>query len=173
MKSFARLFFRKAAYPCLEDSMIKFRDTGRSGRKPEFVGRAWVMYPCIEGDHMVVGPHESVLISCGVAVEIDAGMRMMVCGCSGGLCGMIVHSCFFGDGDEVVLRVTNAFDEACVIFGDGFDFAGRTGHGIYRGARVVSVSEACAEGYVISVRGPDEFSFEGGSGDIRRCRHEE
>lgn len=86
---------------------------------------------------------------------------------------MIVHSCFFGDGDEVVLRVTNAFDEACVIFGDGFDFAGRTGHGIYRGARVVSVMEACAEGYVIGVRGPDEFSFEGGSGDIRRCRHEE
>ena len=33
--------------------------------------------------------------------------------------------------------------------------------------------EACAEGYVIGVRGPDEFSFEGGSGDIRRCRHEE
>ena len=65
--------------------MIKFRDTGRSGRKPEFVGRAWVMYPCIEGDHMVVGPHESVLISCGVAVEIDDGMRLMVCGCSGGL----------------------------------------------------------------------------------------
>ena len=60
-----------------------------------------------------------------------------------------------------------------MIFGDGFDFAGRTGHGIYRGARVVSVMEACAEGYVIGVRGPDEFSFEGGSGDIRRCRHEE
>ena len=153
--------------------MIKFRDTGRSGLRPEFVGRAWVMYPCIEGDHMVIRPHESVELRCGVAFEMDEGVRMMVCGCSGGLCGMNVQSSFFGNGDEVVLWVTNAFAEACVMVGDGFDVAGRMGHGVYRGARVVSEREPAALGYVIGVRGPGEFQLGDVSGDIRRCRHEE